>query len=136
MLLSATSAFSSFIPEQLYSSKQALQISSATALANFASILLKNSEAKSNVTELGPREDILRSLILVLQKTNNYSNFSPIALFRILQTIIMLMWGQSTLIYLAIEQNLPSILKQIKDGVSDEDIKSLIRDAEGMIFAI
>uniref|UniRef100_A0A914KKQ2 PUL domain-containing protein n=1 Tax=Meloidogyne incognita TaxID=6306 RepID=A0A914KKQ2_MELIC len=136
MLLSATSAFSSFIPEQLYSSKQALQISSATALANFASILLKNSEAKSNVTELGPREDILRSLILVLQKTNNYSNYSPIALFRILQTIIMLMWGQSTLIYLAIEQSLPSILKQIKDGVSDEDIKSLIRDAEGMIFAI
>jgi len=30
-----------------------LKISSATALANFASILLKNSEAKSNVTELG-----------------------------------------------------------------------------------
>ncbi|KAL7070899.1 hypothetical protein ACQ4LE_009669 [Meloidogyne hapla] len=136
MLLSATSAFSSSVPEQLYSAKQALQISSATALANFASILLKNSEAKSNVTELGPREDILRSIISVLKKENIYSNFSIIALFRILQTIIMLMWGESTLIYLAIEHDFSSILKQLKDGVSDDDIKCLIRDVEGMIMAI
>ena len=46
------------------------------------------------------------------------------------------MWGQSTLIYLAIEQDFSSILKQIKDAVADDDIKSLIRDAEGMIMAI
>ena len=100
-------------------------------------MLLKTESKEAGISELGPREDALRSIISTIRgNDNNFGTYSPIAILRLLQTIIMLMWGQSTLIYLAMELDLPNILSRIKDAVADEDVKSLIRDSNGMIQAI
>jgi hypothetical protein len=103
-------------------------------LANFTRILLLKTEEA--VTELGPREDALRSIISALKSEQHFGNYSPISILRLLQTIIMLMWGQSTIIYLAMELDLAKILGKMKDAISDEDVKILVRDAIEMLQAI
>jgi len=85
---------------------------------------------------LGPREDALRAIISTLKKEQNFGNYSPISMLRLLQTIIMLMWGQSTIIYLAMEMELAAILGKMKDAIGDEDVKILVRDAIEMLQAI
>lgn len=85
---------------------------------------------------MGPREDALRSIISALKSEQHFGNYSPISILRLLQTIIMLMWGQSTIIYLAMELDLAKILGKMKDAISDEDVKILVRDAIEMLQAI
>jgi hypothetical protein len=113
-----------------------LKISSASALANFARILLPKTDSKEEMAELGPREDVLQSMIAALRSEQNFSAFSQIAIIRLLQAAIMLMWGQSTLIYAAMEKDFGTILNRIKDAVAEEDVKMLIRDALGMLQAM
>lgn len=47
---------------------------------------------KEGVSELGPREDVLRAIIGAIESTASFSDYSPIALVRLLQAIATIMW--------------------------------------------
>ena len=51
-----------------------------------------SAEKGEKVTELGPREDVLTEIVDGLKNTNNFGDFSSIALIRILQALVTLMW--------------------------------------------
>lgn len=69
-----------FIPD----SKPALQLAATSCLANIALILLHQTE-KGVCTELGPREDVLRSIIKFAENVESFGSFPEPPLQRLLQ---------------------------------------------------
>ncbi|RCN40028.1 PUL domain protein [Ancylostoma caninum] len=125
------------VANQLGSSKAALQLAAASALANWSLLLLNRSE---KVAELGPREDAIRAIIKVCEeKYSSFTSFGSLneaAMIRLLQAIVTLMWGDATVIALAKSRNMLSIVNRMKDAVVDERGKNVARDIAEMIYAI
>lgn len=119
------------------------QIASAAALLNLTRILLEKSDHKE-VVELGPREDALRALISSLRSIESFSAHSPLALTRLLQTLIVLLGregtGQTTTVTNSLRiddlQALAEATRRIKDAVTDDDVKALARELSEMIGAL
>jgi hypothetical protein len=86
--------------------------------------------------QLGPREDMQRMMIVELSKIDQFSDYSQVAMIRLLQTICTLMWGDSELIRLAKHNNVVSLVTRIKDAVVDERAKSIARDIVEMTYAV
>uniref|UniRef100_A0A915EUS1 PUL domain-containing protein n=1 Tax=Ditylenchus dipsaci TaxID=166011 RepID=A0A915EUS1_9BILA len=135
MLNNEVSVISKVVVNQFEQPKQTVQVAAASALANFALLLLKHTESGS-VTELGPREDVLRAVINTTERVMSFSDHSPIALTRILQSIATLMWGDSSVINLAKNREMASIINRIKDSVTEESSKNVARDCVEMIHAV
>lgn len=57
-------------------------------------------------------------------------------MFRLLQAIATLMWGDSTVIYLAKSRDVKTIVTKMKDCITDESGKAICRDIIEMIYAI
>jgi hypothetical protein len=86
MILLNLSQLSEVITQQLLlpNSKPALQLAAASCLGNIASILLRQTE-KGVCAELGPREDVLRSIIKLSEKVVSFGDCCEPALQRFLQ---------------------------------------------------
>ncbi|CAI4221759.1 unnamed protein product [Auanema sp. JU1783] len=121
------------VASQLTSQREPLQIAAVSALANWSFSMLKQS---ATVSELGPREDVLRHLIKVLEAFPSFGGYSQQALIRLLQTIVTLMWGDSEVISLAKSRSIVSIVNKIKDAVTDERGKHISRDIVEMTYAV
>ncbi|VDN19481.1 unnamed protein product [Cylicostephanus goldi] len=122
------------VANQLTSSKPALQLAAASALANWSLFLLKKSE---KVAELGPREDAIRAIVkLCDERLQSFGSVSEGAMIRLLQAIVTLMWGDTTVITLAKSRNMLAIVNKIKDAVVDERGKNIARDIAEMIYAV
>jgi len=109
-----------------------LQIAAASALGNIAESLLQQSES-GQVAELGPREDVLRAIITGMESTSSYSGINTTAVSRLLQAVGTLMWGDSTVIGLAKSRDMDSILRRLKDGFSENEVKMLCNDLSVML---
>ena len=106
-------------------------------MANFALLLLRHTafeKSGQSVSVLEQRETALRSMLTAIHGINFYA-YSPTAFHRLLQTVIMLMWGQSALISVAKKLDLANILECIRDAIDDDekDVISLIQYCYGMI---
>ncbi|CAJ0608269.1 unnamed protein product [Cylicocyclus nassatus] len=122
------------VANQLTSSKAALQLAAASALANWSLYLLNKSD---KVAELGPREDAIRAIIkLCDERLQAFGSVSEGAMIRLLQAIVTLMWGDTTVINLAKSRNMLAIVNKIKDAVVDERGKNIARDIAEMIYAV
>uniref|UniRef100_A0A1I7SNK6 PUL domain-containing protein n=1 Tax=Bursaphelenchus xylophilus TaxID=6326 RepID=A0A1I7SNK6_BURXY len=110
------------------------QVAATSCLANLAFCLLKQTEA--GVAELGPREDLLRAIIKTTEKTPAFSHLSPVAILRLLQTIVTLMWGDLTVIKMGKQRGVAEIVQKIKDAASDEASKNIARDIYVMTFEV
>ncbi|MFH4981306.1 hypothetical protein AB6A40_008015 [Gnathostoma spinigerum] len=135
MLLSDTKTNLSAVVHQIKSKKPAVQLAAASALANWALVLLRHTESGS-VTELGPREDALREITEGLRCVDGFSDLTQIAQIRLLQTIATLMWGDATVIKLAKSRDICTIVNRIKDALADEMGKTVARDVVEMTYAV
>jgi hypothetical protein len=86
MLCHNLSQLSGLIMQQLLlpNAKQALQLAASSCLANIALILLRQTE-KGVCAELGPREDVLRSIIKLSENILSFGDCCEPALQRLLQ---------------------------------------------------
>lgn len=123
------------VAAQLGSPKPALQLAAATALANWALVLLRQTES-GKVAELGPREDSLRAIIQAIENVTSFGDYNQAALLRLLQAIVTLMWGDITVIRLAKGRNIITIANRIKDAVVDEAGKDVARDITEMAYSL
>ncbi|EJD73820.1 WD domain-containing protein [Loa loa] len=123
------------VAAQLNSAKHALQLAATTALANWALILLRHTES-GKVTELGPREDALRAIIQAIENIASFGDFNQVALIRLLQAIVTLMWGDVAVIQLAKGRDIIGIMNRIKDAVVDESGKAIARDITEMAYSL
>ncbi|VDO50671.1 unnamed protein product [Onchocerca flexuosa] len=135
MLIHDVNATIRYVATQLNSAKHALQLAATTALANWALILLRHTES-GKVAELGPREDALRAIIQAIENMVNFGDFNQIALIRLLQAIVTLMWGDVAVIQLAKERDIIGIMNRIKDAVVDECGKAIARDITEMAYSL
>ena len=71
------------------------KVAAASALANWSLLLLRKSE---KVAELGPREDVLRAIISKLETVDSFGDKDEVAMIRLLQAIVTLMWGDKQVI--------------------------------------
>ncbi|CAG9534252.1 unnamed protein product [Cercopithifilaria johnstoni] len=124
-----------YVAAQLNSTKHALQLAATTALANWALILLRHTES-GKIAELGPREDALRAIIQVIENIVSFGDFNQIALIRLLQAIVTLMWGDVAVIQLAKGRDIIGIMNRIKDAVVDESGKAIARDITEMAYSL
>uniref|UniRef100_A0A915Q0D1 Phospholipase A-2-activating protein n=1 Tax=Setaria digitata TaxID=48799 RepID=A0A915Q0D1_9BILA len=124
-----------YVAMQLNSTKHALQLAAATALANWSLILLRHTES-GKVAELGPREDALRAIIQAIENVVSFGDFNQAALIRLLQAIVTLMWGDLAVIQLAKEKNIIGIVNRVKDAVIDESGKAIARDITEMAYSL
>uniref|UniRef100_A0A8R1XTE8 Phospholipase A-2-activating protein n=1 Tax=Onchocerca volvulus TaxID=6282 RepID=A0A8R1XTE8_ONCVO len=124
-----------YVATQLNSAKHALQLAATTALANWALILLRHTES-GEVAELGPREDALRAIIQAIENVVSFGDFNQLALIRLLQAIVTLMWGDVAVIQLAKKRNIIGIMNRIKDAVVDECGKAIARDITEMAYSL
>ncbi|VDK30519.1 unnamed protein product, partial [Gongylonema pulchrum] len=85
------------VAAQLLSPKPALQLAAATVLANWALVLLQQTETEK-IAELGPREDVLRVVLKMIDDIGSFGDHTQDALIRLLQAIVTLMWGDASLI--------------------------------------
>ena len=85
------------------------------------------------MAELGPREDVLRAIITGMESTSSYSGINTTAVSRLLQAVGTLMWGDSTVIGLAKSRDMDSILRRLKDGFSENEVKMLCNDLSVML---
>lgn len=53
-----------------------------------------------------------------------------------MQAIATLMWGDSTVIYLAKSRDVKTIITRMKDAITDENGKGICRDVIEMIYAV
>ncbi|EGT34984.1 hypothetical protein CAEBREN_13229 [Caenorhabditis brenneri] len=127
------STLAPLVIRQLLNEKQILQMSAATALANWSLALLKQSET---VEQLGPKEDLLRALITGIEAVDSFGFVSEEALSRLLQTIVTIMWGDSSVIRLAKNRNMAAIAARLKDATQNETTKSMARDVVEMTHAV
>ncbi|KAI6181928.1 hypothetical protein M3Y98_00882200 [Aphelenchoides besseyi] len=129
MLQQSLSELSTLIINQLVAENQkpALQLASSSCLANIALILLRQTE-KGQCAELGPREDVLRSIIKSTEALLSFGDFSEAALVRLLQAIVTLMWGDATVIGLGKQRGISEISTKIKDAVQSDEAKAIARD--------
>ncbi|VDN58557.1 unnamed protein product [Dracunculus medinensis] len=111
-----------------------LQIAAISVIANLALILLQATE--SGLTELGPREDALRSIIQGIEKIEGYGHICETAQIRLLQAVVTLMWGDTTVIKLAKSRGLNVIVERIKDSIADESGKEISRDIIEMLHTV
>ncbi|KAI1728465.1 PFU (PLAA family ubiquitin binding) domain-containing protein [Ditylenchus destructor] len=135
LLMTEISTVSKVVANQLSVIKDSVQVAAASALGNFARLLLLKTES-DKITELGPREDVLRGIISVTEKVDSFSSFSSAALIRLLQTIATLMWGDSTVIGLAKNRGILSTVNKIKDCVTEDAAKAACRDITEMVLSI
>ncbi|GMR36431.1 hypothetical protein PMAYCL1PPCAC_06626, partial [Pristionchus mayeri] len=133
MISSEMKTFLPLLGIHLLSSKPILQLAAASALSNWALLLLQTSE---KVCELGPREDGIREIVKTLESHLSFGGYREDALTRVLQAIATLMWGDVTVIKLAKSRKIVDIVNRIKDAVVDERSKSLCRDIVEMTFAV
>ncbi|KAI6227715.1 WD domain-containing protein [Aphelenchoides fujianensis] len=119
--------------QQELSSKPAFRFAAATAFANFALILLRQTE---KCQELGPREDVLRAIIKSTESVHSFGGLTELALFRLLQAIATLMWGAPAVITLAKQRGICEIVNRIKDAVQSDDSKNIARDIFVMTTAV
>ncbi|CAL2031372.1 unnamed protein product [Caenorhabditis brenneri] len=126
------STLAPLVIRQLLNEEQMLQMSAATALANWSLALLKQSET---VEQLGPKEDLLRALITGIEAVDSFGFVSEDALSRLLQAIVTIMWGDSSVIQLAKNRNMAAIAARLKDATQNEMTKSMARDVVEMTHA-
>uniref|UniRef100_A0A1I7WWF6 Phospholipase A-2-activating protein n=1 Tax=Heterorhabditis bacteriophora TaxID=37862 RepID=A0A1I7WWF6_HETBA len=117
MLMHDLESIIPLVTKEFLGGKPALQLAAASALANWSHLLLIRSES---VAELGPREDVIRGVIKVLEAVESFGDRSELALIRILQAIVTLMWGDTAVITLAKSRNMMAIVNRIKDAVVDD----------------
>ncbi|KAI6217184.1 hypothetical protein M3Y95_01232300 [Aphelenchoides besseyi] len=137
MLQQSLSEISTLIVNQLIAENQkpALQLASSSCLANIALILLRQTE-KGQCAELGPREDVLRSIIKSTETLLSFGDFSEAALVRLLQAIVTLMWGDATVIGLGKQRGISEISNKIKDAVQSDEAKAIARDIYVMTTSV
>ncbi|VIO94008.1 WD domain containing protein [Brugia malayi] len=135
MLIHDVNTTLKYVAAQLSSAKHALQLAAATALANWALILLRHTES-GKIAELGPREDALRAIIQAIGNVVSFGDFNQIALIRLLQAIVTLMWGDVAIIQLAKGRDIIGIVNRIKDAVVDESGKAVARDIIEMAYSL
>ncbi|KAI6183461.1 hypothetical protein M3Y97_00491700 [Aphelenchoides bicaudatus] len=133
MLLTHVSQLSDLVTQQILlpGSKAPLQLAASCCLANVAMLLLRQTE-KGVCAELGPREDVLRSIIKFAEKVLSFGDICELALQRFLQTIVTLMWGDQMVIEMGKKRGIDDIVMRIKDAVSSEDSKNIARDIYAM----
>jgi hypothetical protein len=85
--------------------------------------------------ELGPREDVLRAIIKCTETIQSFGDCSEPALLRLLQAIVTLMWGDSTVIDMGKSRGIEQIVMRIKDAVQTDNSKNVARDIYAMIHA-
>ncbi|KAL3106134.1 hypothetical protein niasHT_016821 [Heterodera trifolii] len=137
MLMAEASALWGIVSKQIDSSKAALQVAAASTLLNLARILLQKSKDGA-VVELGPREDAVHAIIASLRSVDSFGDHSPLALVRLLQTLIVLLgqFAVTNCLTLGEIQALNDATRRIKDAVSDDDVKALVRELSQKIGAI
>uniref|UniRef100_A0A183CH72 PUL domain-containing protein n=1 Tax=Globodera pallida TaxID=36090 RepID=A0A183CH72_GLOPA len=137
MLMTEASALWNIVSAQMNSLKTALQVASSSTLLNLSRILLEMSELDA-VVELGPREDAVHAIIASLCSVDSFGAHSPLALVRLLQTLIVLLGPSAVANCLSIGelQSLANATCRIKDAVSDDDVKALVRELSDKIGAI
>ncbi|CAI2327550.1 unnamed protein product [Caenorhabditis sp. 36 PRJEB53466] len=124
------STLAPLVVREILSSKTHLQISAATALANWSLALLKQSE---ECAQLGPREDLLRAIITGIETVNSFGDLCEEAITRLLQSIVTVMWGDQSVIQLAKNRQLATIAARLKDAVPNETGKGIARDIIEMV---
>ncbi|KAL3101897.1 hypothetical protein niasHS_003306 [Heterodera schachtii] len=137
MLMAEASALWGIVSKQIDSSKAALQVAAASTLLNLARILLQKSKDGA-VVELGPREDAVHAIIASLRSVDSFGDHSPLALVRLLQTLIVLLgqFAVTNCLTVGEIQALNDAMRRIKDAVSDDDVKALVRELSQKIGAI
>ncbi|CAJ0587187.1 unnamed protein product, partial [Mesorhabditis spiculigera] len=121
------------LAQQILHAKPVVQVAAATALANWALLLLQRS---LHISELGPREDLIRVIIETFEEEPAFGGRSEVALFRLMQCLVSLMWGDSQVIKTCKNRNLASIVSKLKDSVVEENGKAIARDIVEMINAV
>lgn len=135
LVMTKISTVSNLLVRQISSkSKPALQIAASSGLANISRHLLMSAEKGEKVTELGPREDVLTEIVDGLKNTNNFGDFSSIALIRILQALVTLMWGTIDIIRVGKNCGVVELVNKIKDALHEETGKLLVQDIIQMTF--
>ena len=76
----------------------------------------------------GPREDVLCAIIESTKIVDTFSRLYEPALFRLLQAIVTLMWGDATLIQTGKQRGIVELNRRIKDAVKTEEAKDVARD--------
>lgn len=84
---------------------------------------------------MGPREDVLRSIIRNTESVQSFGCCSEPSLLRLLQAIVTLMWGDTTIIDMSKSRGIDKIVMRIKDAVQTEDSKNIARDIYAMTNA-
>ncbi|CAD5213180.1 unnamed protein product [Bursaphelenchus okinawaensis] len=114
--------------------KPILQQAAVSVFCNLAYSLLKQTEG--GVAEIGPREDLLRAIIKATEGTISFSHLSALTIFRLLQCIVTLMWGDSTVIKMGKQRGVSEIVQRIKDATTEEASKNIARDIYVMTFEV
>ncbi|ULU03692.1 hypothetical protein L3Y34_016880 [Caenorhabditis briggsae] len=127
------STLAPLVVHQFLSDKPVLQLSAATALANWSLALLQQSE---KVQELGPKEDLLRAIVDKIETVSSFGYISEDSLTRLLQSIVTVMWGDSAVIRLAKNRGLAAIAARLKDAAQGDPCKNIARDIVEMTYAV
>ncbi|KAI1706669.1 PUL domain-containing protein [Ditylenchus destructor] len=139
LLLTEISTVSEAVANQLKESTKLLngsvQVAAASALGNLARLLLLKAES-DNMAMMESRENVLKQIISVTEKVDSFSSFSSVALIRLLQAIATLMWGDATVIRLAKNRGILSIISKMNEGLADDAAKAACRDVIEMILSV
>ncbi|KAI1691021.1 PUL domain-containing protein [Ditylenchus destructor] len=135
LLMTEISTLSKLIAIQLSVNNDSLQIAAASALCNFARLLFLKTESDKFAMLLS-RRNVLEVILSVTEKVDSFRSFPSVALIRLLRAIATLMWGNATVIGLAKNRGILSIVNKIKDCVSDDAVKAACRDIIEMVHSV
>ncbi|CAA88206.1 Ubiquitin fusion degradation protein 3 homolog [Caenorhabditis elegans] len=127
------STLAPLVVRQVLNEKTVLQMSAATALANWSLALLQQSE---QCEQLGPKEDLLRAILNGIESVDSFGYLGEDAIIRLLQALVTVMWGDASVIRLAKNRNIAQIAARLKDAVSNDSGKNIARDIVEMTYAV